>query len=340
MAVDAYFPVPQKCTTAGSSNSPAVLSGSYVTISAEPGLPTSRQLTAGTNITINDTGPGGRLYISASGGGGGGGSGADPFASYVVMGTTASLSNERALVPGSGLLQTDGGPGGNVSLSIDPSIAATISGSTFVQLSGSLQKTSAGLSYLVAGANVTIASQSNGQVLISAVGGGGGGGSSGWLDGVNRMKTTGTISIDSSNRYADAIGSDVFFFVSASSNAPPGSANRKVAVIGGDLIVSGALINSLTATIVAGAYSIQPTDMFIHLSQSVNNITASLPNPALGGQYVFKDIVGSGSSFPALLKRFGSEAIDTTKADRVLQSNFGSLLVWSDGTNWFTAGGF
>ena len=40
-------------------------------------------------------------------------------------------------------------------------------------LTGSLQKLTSGLSYLVAGANVTIASQSNGQVVISAASSGG-----------------------------------------------------------------------------------------------------------------------------------------------------------------------
>lgn len=41
-------------------------------------------------------------------------------------------------------------------------------------LSGSLQHTSTGASYLVAGSNVTITSASNGQVTIASTGGGGG----------------------------------------------------------------------------------------------------------------------------------------------------------------------
>jgi hypothetical protein len=43
-------------------------------------------------------------------------------------------------------------------------------------LSGSIQNTSSGLSYLVAGSNVTITSGTNGQITISATSGGGGGG--------------------------------------------------------------------------------------------------------------------------------------------------------------------
>lgn len=43
------------------------------------------------------------------------------------------------------------------------------------QISGSIQRTAAGLSYLVAGSNVTISTGSNGQITISSTGGGGGG---------------------------------------------------------------------------------------------------------------------------------------------------------------------
>ena len=54
---------------------------------------------------------------------------------------------------------------------------ATISGSSDPggSISGSIHHTSEGLSYLVAGTNVTITSASNGQVTIASSGGGGGG---------------------------------------------------------------------------------------------------------------------------------------------------------------------
>jgi len=42
-------------------------------------------------------------------------------------------------------------------------------------ISGSLTRLSSGLSYLVAGSNITITSASNGQVTVSSAGGGGGG---------------------------------------------------------------------------------------------------------------------------------------------------------------------
>lgn len=52
-------------------------------------------------------------------------------ASYVVLNTTGSLQNERALTAGTGLTLTDDGANGNVTLGINNNVVATISGSTF-----------------------------------------------------------------------------------------------------------------------------------------------------------------------------------------------------------------
>lgn len=54
-----------------------------------------------------------------------------------------------------------------------------------------------------------------------------------WIDGGTKIKTTSSVAIDSDGRYADAVGSDVFFFVSGSQN--------KKSVFGGDVVISGSL---------------------------------------------------------------------------------------------------
>jgi len=107
------------------------------------------------------------------------GSGGDSFASYLVLNATGSLVNERVFTTGTGLSASDGGSGNPYTLSIDDSVVATISGSTFTGpvlfnagLSGSLTQLVDGTSYLVAGNNVTINSASNGQITISVDGGG------------------------------------------------------------------------------------------------------------------------------------------------------------------------
>lgn len=120
--------------------------------------------------------------VIASGSGGGGSGPGDADATFLTLTSTGSLNNERVFTPSTGLIGIDSGPNSNYTVSIDNSIVATISGSTFIGdvnfnlgLSGSLTQLTDGSSYLVAGNNVTITSESNGQITISATGGGGGG---------------------------------------------------------------------------------------------------------------------------------------------------------------------
>lgn len=47
---------------------------------------------------------------------GGGGGGAPTNASYLVLGTNATLTNERVLTAGTGITLTDGGAGGNLTI--------------------------------------------------------------------------------------------------------------------------------------------------------------------------------------------------------------------------------
>jgi hypothetical protein len=119
------------------------------------------------------------------GGGGGGGGSGDSNASYLVLSSTGSLSNERVFSTGTGLTSTDGGAGSSYTLQINDSVVATLSGATFQGavtfnqgISGSLTRLSNGSPYLIAGSNVTIVTGSSGAVTISATTSGGGGSSS------------------------------------------------------------------------------------------------------------------------------------------------------------------
>lgn len=134
----------------------------------------SDYLVAGTNISLT-TGSNGNITISSTGGGGGG---ADPEAQYLVLAITSSLANERALTIGSGIKGADSGAGGNYTLSIDDSIVATVSGSTFTGavkfnqgLTGSLTKLANGSDYLISGGGISITTGSNGSITISNSGG-------------------------------------------------------------------------------------------------------------------------------------------------------------------------
>jgi len=115
--------------------------------------------------------------ISSGSTGAGSGSGAgDASASYLLLSSTGSLGSARTFTPGTGISILDGGAGGNYTVSINNSIVATVSGSTFVGvtkhnagLSGSLTKLADGTSYLIAGDGISILTGSNGSITISSL---------------------------------------------------------------------------------------------------------------------------------------------------------------------------
>jgi len=159
-------------TFTGVSRFNAGLSGSLTKL-----VDGSSYLVAGDNVTITSA-SNGQITISSTGGSGFG----DANATYLVMSATGSLTAERVLTAGTGLILTDGGANGNATLAINDSIVATTSGATFTGpanfnqgLSGSLTKLANGTSYLIAGSNVTITSASNGSITISASVSGSGG---------------------------------------------------------------------------------------------------------------------------------------------------------------------
>ena len=77
-------------------------------------------LVAGTNVTITEADVGDALQVTVSASGGGGGGGAPTNASYVVLGTNGTLTDERVLTAGANITITDAGAGSTVT------IAATV----------------------------------------------------------------------------------------------------------------------------------------------------------------------------------------------------------------------
>lgn len=102
-------------------------------------------IVAGSNVTVASA-SNGAITISSTATGGGSG---DPNATYLVVSTTSSLNAERALAAGPGIIFNDKGA------------------NSLFEISSSL----------LAGPNITITTQSNGQIAISASITGGSGGS-------------------------------------------------------------------------------------------------------------------------------------------------------------------
>lgn len=129
----------------------------------------STLIAGGANVTVT-TASNGQVTISAVAA-----SGASAALSYVTVAAEGTLTSERVLTGGTGVKITDGGANSTITLNVHDGTVATVSGTNFTGIvnasggiSGSLQRTVAGLSYLVGGTNVTVSSASNGQVTISA----------------------------------------------------------------------------------------------------------------------------------------------------------------------------
>jgi hypothetical protein len=255
----------------------------------------------------------GGTTIITSGSTGGTSGGGDPNATYVVMSTTASLNAERTLNPGTGLRLVDGGPNGNVTLLINDNTVATVSGTTFTGpvsagngLSGSLQQTTAGLSYLVAGDNVTITSQSNGQVRISSIDTGGGTGAD---PGATYLVVSTTGSLPNERSLAQGTGIS-FTDAGAGSTFTVGINNNVVATVSGTTFTGPVIANSGLSG------SLQQTTSGLSYLIGGNNITVTSQS---NGQVRFDGAVMAPVSAQYLV--LGSDA--TLTQERVFSASTG-----------------
>ena len=230
-------------------------------------------------------------------------------------------------------------------------------------LSGSLQRTTAGLSYLVAGSNITISTASNGQVTINSTAAAGPGN---WneLSPAPRLNTTASVSFAGSlgsSFAAQSAGSDVFMFVS-------GSSSSTVALFGGDLITSGSLkvkktngdvaivmnpigvisasnnifgggglevSGSVTSTVGLLNLSVAPTLATVEQT-SAGNLEVRNKNP--GGTFVSSIRTSAGNTVNFLSITPGSAATETTIS--MLQGVYSGAAnpVTSKDTNFFVGG--
>jgi hypothetical protein len=229
-----------------------------------------------------------------------------------------------ALFAGSGLNASK--TTGSISINIDDSILATLSGATFTGpvnfnegLSGSLTSLTDGSPYLIAGSNIIIATQSNGAISISSTASGTGGDSFFQSSINDSIFTTGSVAIRGTNSLISSsynAGSDVFFYVSGSTNVSGSSA--KIALFGGDLVTSGSISVSNGGSIVGNLTAVNN----VGILGDLNVMSDALIAGDITGSFGLK--IASGSSFGGVA-RFESGLS-------------GSLTKLRDGSSYLIAG--
>lgn len=160
-------------STTGSILATMGFTGSLTQVS--PGNPF---LVAGSNVSVSVNPTNQWVISSTGGGGGGGGSGADPYASYIVVAATGSLANDRMLVGRDAVKIIDNGPGNSIVLLVTGTLQDdgtgtllyTTSSISAAGLTGSLTEVSVGSPYLLAGPGISLATNSLGQVVINNAG--------------------------------------------------------------------------------------------------------------------------------------------------------------------------
>ena len=209
----------------------------------------------------------------------------------LIVDTSPQLTNEMALSYGLGVTR-------KVSLTNMRSlffspfnsnlvVTGTVDVSQYVMsqfgFSGSLTRLYNGKSYMVAGSNVSIVSQSNGQIRISSADSFFNSPLAGFMSATGSTALAGNLG--ASYKSSD-VGSDTFFFVSGTVGSK-NSAIRGIATFGGDVVISGALsVPSLSSSLT----NLQDGSSYLVAGSSITIVSQS------NGQVLISSTAGSGDA--------------------------------------------
>ena len=189
-------------------------------------VPLSASVLVGTGLSASSTADGKITIVNT-------GQSFDANASYITLGPTASLANERILTAGPGIFITDYGANNAVAISAS----------------------------LLAGPGITINQVSNSFAISSSVTVNVTGT---WIEGSPspRLRTSASVAIGSGTGFAQDFGTDIFFYVSGAKGTTSGkSVFGGDVTVSGNLITSGGLTGSLQKTLDGSAYIIGGTNI-------------------------------------------------------------------------------
>lgn len=114
-----------------------------------------------------------------------------------------------------------------------------------------------------------------------------------------------------------------------------GSTGQLLTVVGGLPAWATFSLNPVVVAGSTGATLTSADSNKVYLVDCSSARSFQLPTPASGLQFIFKDSTGQAATNNITLLRASSEQIEGIAASKVLQTNWGSWRVISDGTNWF-----
>ena len=319
------------------------LAASYITVGAETRLPNERVLTAGTGITLVDTGAGGAITVNAAGANASGSAGAVQLqAGAGVFGASSNL----VFLTGSNRLgiNTDTPTHsltiiGNMSASSDLlvggdlQVAGMLIGGSPLKISGSIQIVEAGETIMslgdVAGDGTTALSASAIAVSGNLDVGDNISGSFYYGDGRHLTNITASAvqvadgpEYSVQFRYDSPIGREI----SGSSNFLYDAANNRLTVAGG-------LIHNRTT--VTASHTASVSDYILGATAVPSSILVDASLFSTGQVLLVKDETGTAdSSTPVTINPSGSQTVDGASS-LTIESAHGSVLIYSDGSNWF-----
>lgn len=114
------------------------------------------------------------------------------------------------------------------------------------------------------------------------------------------------------------------------------STERMRLTAAGEMMLSTSLraaaVNSIS--VASSPYSVTASDLILFVDTSAAR-TLNLPDPALRRVIYIVDVIGTAETNNITLARFGSEKIAGLAASKLLQTNWGSWVIASNGTDYF-----